>query len=159
MGGPGSVVIIDTCVLMDMFIVSRSRHRQAEELRALLKQLDVTPRIPMHGIFELRSAMQQELRATAGGRAPLNRNITEADALPMQQVPIDEVFIKKYLAVNLPDLRAGDLIFVALAKGDGLDLVTEDVQMYQRSTAAGVPTFKIAEYMNHLRSKGSQGVA
>lgn len=73
-----------------------------------------------------------------------------ASGVSVEFVPIDEAFVKKYFDVNLPEMRAGDLIFAALAKGDALPLVTEDINLANAAKTAGIRVLSIAEYEQEL---------
>ena len=81
-----------------------------------------------------------------------NSRFSPSEPLQIDTVPIDQSFFEKYFSVELPYLRAGDLIYVALAKGDQLDLVTEDDQQYTRGKEAGVD--RIDEYIARLQNGG-----
>ena len=58
--------------------------------------------------------------------------------------------MRRYFDVNLPELRAGDLVFAALAKGDALPLVTEDVALAEGARAAGITVLSTVEYRKEL---------
>jgi predicted nucleic acid-binding protein len=84
---------------------------------------------------------------SAKGKLQFNTAISENDPLQITPIPIDETFVTKYYAVDLPYLKAGDLIFVAMAKGDGSVLITEDDTQYKKAKEAGVTVYRIKEYL------------
>lgn len=78
----------------------------------------------------------------------LNKHITEKRPLLVNMVPIDDSFLQKYMDTSVPYLKAGDLLFVLIAKKEGLKLITEDVAQYEVARAANVEVYKIQDYLN-----------
>jgi predicted nucleic acid-binding protein len=66
----------------------------------------------------------------------------------MLPVPIDLAFVTKYVRGEVPDLKSGDMIFVMLAKVDGLDLITEDGRMISEARRLGTSAYTIGEYLS-----------
>jgi predicted nucleic acid-binding protein len=64
-GASPTVVIIDTSILLDMFLTARSRHADAERLRETLKITGVRLRMPMHGLFEVAAMPSPRSRISA----------------------------------------------------------------------------------------------
>ena len=90
--------------------------------------------------------MRQEMRLNSGNlRDPGSQG--QENGLDIELVPVDESFIKRYYNVALPELRAGDLILAALAKGDQIPLVTEDRELLVKSKSAGIAAFTITEFL------------
>jgi predicted nucleic acid-binding protein len=146
-------VVLDTSVLVDIFLTSNPRHAKASGMKRLIASAGLKVRLPAHGMFELAAAMKQQ-KISANGRALVfNPAISEADPLHIEPVAVDEKFFEDYFSVDLPYLKGGDLIFVALAKGDGIDLVTEDKKQYAAAKQAGVSVFDIEEYILHLQAR------
>jgi predicted nucleic acid-binding protein len=50
---------------------------------------------------------------------------------------------------DLPYLKAGDFIFLAMAKKMGLPLITNDQELYTRSQECGVSVFTPEEFLSH----------
>jgi predicted nucleic acid-binding protein len=142
-------IVLDTCVVVDMFMSTRPRHVQATQLRLALAKAGITARMPSFTLFELSRAIRQEKRLS-NGKLIDGPESGEENGLSVDLVPIDEAFVHKYLDVNLPEMRAGDLTFAALAKGDRLPLVTEDAPLRKAAKAAGIGVFTIEEYLSEL---------
>jgi predicted nucleic acid-binding protein len=53
-------VVVDTNIMVDMFLASRPRHAESVKLAELLKKRTVY--LPMHGVFEIQSAIRSEKR-------------------------------------------------------------------------------------------------
>ena len=141
--------VIDTCVMIDMLMASRPRHAEAMKLRLEMARVNATARLPMFAIFEINHATRQQDSLSRGIAGPFP-NIDGVAGIPVDFVPIDEAFIRRYFDVNLPELRAGDLVFAALAKGDALPLVTEDAALAEGARAAGITVLSTVEYRKEL---------
>ena len=137
--------VLDTSALMDILLADRPRHPEGLRLLTYLRATDTVPRIPIFAMFEIASALNQEKRA---GRSEISKAIEgETNGLSIENVPIDEAFFTKYFDSKLPHLRAGDMIFLALAKGDGSPLVTEDRELLAAAKQAGVEAFTITDFL------------
>jgi hypothetical protein len=73
--------------------------------------------------------------------------LSEEHPLRVTSIPIDIGFVNKYARGDVPDLSAGDMIFVMLAKGEALDLVAEDHKMLREARKLGVAAYGIREYL------------
>ena len=102
-------VILDTCVITDMFVETRPRHAQAKLLKEALLSTKTIVRIPMYGMFEITSAMRSELSGNSGRLAKMDEKPSFDNVLQLDIVPIDFAFFQKYYDASLPHLRAGDL--------------------------------------------------
>ncbi len=69
---------------------------------------------------------------------------------PIQLIHLDEQFIKKYSMVDIPYIKAGDHIFVVVAKINDCPLITSDAKMITISKECGVRVFEPVEFMNEL---------
>ena len=69
---------------------------------------------------------------------------------PVELIHIDKPFIEKYAMADIPNIKAGDHIFVAIAKINDWPLITSDSQMITISKQCGVRVFEPLEFMNEL---------
>ncbi|RTL32719.1 MAG: PIN domain-containing protein [Rhodocyclaceae bacterium] len=145
-----TVVVLDTCVIVDMFMHGRPRHAKAVRLKETITASNITVRIPAFAMFEISHAVRQEKRLNGGQIVEGAAWEGVSNGLEIDAVPIDESFINRYLDVGLPEMRAGDLVFAALAKGEGLPLVTEDRNFLTAAETAGIQVFSIDAYLNHV---------
>ncbi len=122
---------------------------QASQLADALIRMQVKLFLPMHGFFEVTSAVMCEKRIHTGGLRA-TESITEDRPLTCTYVPIDMAFVDRYTTGEMPDLESGDMIFVMLAKVDHLDLITEDRTMLKEARKLGVNAYTIAEYSGVL---------
>jgi predicted nucleic acid-binding protein len=142
-------VILDTSVMMDILLKDREAHDEAARLAKHLIERNVPIAMPMHAFFELTSAIMCEKRTHGGSLVNSAAEVlNENRQLKMVPVPIDLAFVNKYATGEAPDLRSGDMIFVVLAKVDGLDLITEDDKMLKEAKRLGVSAYRIAEYLS-----------
>ena len=141
-------IVIDTSILLDIIIRTRPRHKFAKLIGAYLIEQGIKVRVPMPALFEIRSAMlHAKLEAEENGEAvQLNEDISDSTPLIYDTVPIDQAFFEKYFDAGIPCLKAGDYLYVALAKADGLVLLTEDPAQYEAAGKAGVEVYTAVEY-------------
>jgi predicted nucleic acid-binding protein len=140
-----AALVIDTAIMIDIALPHRPRHSQAARLVDFIREKTLQLYLPMHGFFELSSAINSEKRK--GKLFKFSGVLTENNPLEFQTVPIDQAFITKYMINEVPNLSAGDMIFVVFAKVDKLDLVTEDGRMYQEARRLGVSVYTIDQYL------------
>lgn len=142
---PKDGIIVDTCVLIDMFVKSRSRHSQAQQLVTYLHDSGRTVMAPMHAMFEFKHAWDDE-KASLSSEFPSPN--TKDCPLQLYTVWLDATFFNNCYRPDLPRLKAGDMIFVALAKSDGKPLITEDSEMHKKANEFGVDAYTIQEFLD-----------
>jgi predicted nucleic acid-binding protein len=142
-------VVVDTSVIVDIFLADRPRHPEARRLGDYLCRSGTVLRVPMHAVLELKWAVSAEIGDRIAKKQPIafNRDIGEQNPLRLDPVPIDQAFITTYFDPAIPQIRAGDYPFVAIAKRERLPLITEDDGQYDAAKRAGVIVLKIAEYL------------
>lgn len=148
-------LVIDTSVILDIVLRTRPRHKFAKLIGAYLIDNGIKVKVPMHAMFEIRSAMMnvKMLAKEKGEAIQFNEDIGEDTPLKIEPVSIDSAFFQKYFDAQIPHLEAGDQIFVALAKVDGLVLLTEDLSQYKAAKAAGVKVYNEIEFRETCISK------
>jgi len=104
-------IILDTCVLVAIFMVSEENHRNAKKLADYLIDENIQPRIPMHGFFELACVFK---RKETEGPFEL-QNETNQRPFNMKHINIDHKFFEDYYDPSLPYIKSGDFIFLAMA--------------------------------------------
>jgi rRNA-processing protein FCF1 len=53
----------------------------------------------------------------------------------------------------LQPTAAGDLLFLAMAAGDGQPIITEDDELIRKARQVGLPVFRIADYLSAACSR------
>jgi len=147
-------MVIDASVLTDMFISERKRHDAAKKLAKHIKNQNIRVILPMHAIIEIKSAIEQERKQSSSTNLALD-TFPEENPLEFKMVPIDDNFIADYFDKSIPHLRAGDLIYVLVAKKYSCPLITEDKAQYKVAKRIGLETYKIVEYLNTLNRAGT----
>ena len=139
-----TTAVFDTSVLLDMSMASRPRYSVASKLAHLnlAGQLGVVA--PFHALFELSAGIKQQKQA---GSVAFSSEATWQRAFKFNFVPVDQAFFDRYFTLEVPYLPAGDLLFLLLARGENLPLVTEDVRQSERAADAGVVTFNASSFL------------
>ncbi|MGD0337569.1 MAG: PIN domain-containing protein [Bacteroidota bacterium] len=139
-------IVLDSCVIVAALEPSDVNHAVC---RALVDKLINGPyqiRMPMHGIFETACTFTR-LRTIDKKILPDGFSLGW-QKIPIEQVPIDIDFVKEYLDQDLPYLRAGDYIYLAMSKKMGLPLITNDQELYSKSRMCGVSVFTPEEFLS-----------
>ncbi len=139
-------LIVDSCVFIDAFDPQSPNHPPAVQLLEELRARDLLITMPAHGWFEVQCAFQM-LSLEQRFVGPF---IAGRMDYPIELIHIDKPFIEKYAMADIPYIKAGDHIFVAMAKTNDCPLITSDAKMITISKECGVRVFKPAEFMNEL---------
>jgi predicted nucleic acid-binding protein len=144
-------IVIDTGVILDILVTSRPGHKFGKLIGVYLVDNGIRITVPMHAMFEIKSGLlhAKEIAKVHGGELQLNEDVSETTPLQYNFIPIDQAFFDKYFDAELPHIKAGDYMNVALAKANGLTLVTGDPDQYATAKEAGVKTFNAEEFRIH----------
>ena len=71
---------------------------------------------------------------------------------PIELIYINKEFIDKYAMVEIPYIKAGDSIFVAVAKVNNYPLVSSDRKMIEVCKKCGIDVYNPAQYFKHLKA-------
>jgi predicted nucleic acid-binding protein len=140
------LIILDACVVIHALDSNAEQHGEARDLVRHLKEKKFQVVMPMHGFFEIQCAMKRMTRVE--GRRITSPFNAEVKALHITPQPIDHKFIENYFNVEIPYAKAGDSIYIVMAKKLGLPLVTRDKGMYKVSKKAGINVLSISEALN-----------
>ena len=121
-------------------------HPASADLLTELRVRNLLITMPAHGWFEVQCAFQK-LRLEQRFVGPV---IDGRMDYPVELLHIDKSFIEKYAMANVPYIKAGDHIFIAIAKVNDYPLITSDENMIDVSKKCGVRVFKPAEFMDEL---------
>ncbi len=143
-------ILVDASVILDILVASRPGHKFGKLIGVYLIENGVQITAPMHVMFEIKSGLlDAERDAEAKGESlHLNEDVSESTPLKYNFIPIDYAFFGKCFDIGLPHMKAGDYMNVALAKADGLILLTEDPAQYAAARAAGVTVYNSEEFRN-----------
>ena len=139
-------LLVDSCVFVDSFDPESANHADALALLNELRRRQLLITMPAHGWFEVQCTFQ---RLVAEKRF-VGPTIDGQMNYPVELIHIDKPFIEKYAMANIPYIKAGDHIFLAIAKRNDYPLVTSDLKMISVSKQCGVNVFTPAEFLNDL---------
>jgi predicted nucleic acid-binding protein len=141
-------IVIDTSIILDILLTSRPGHRFGKLIGVYLIDNGVRITVPLHAMFEIKSALLHAKHdaAAKGGEIRINEDVSESTPLQYNFIPIDNAFFEKYFDAELPHIKAGDYMNVALAKADGLTLLTDDPVQYDAAKEAGVKVHNSEEF-------------
>jgi len=140
-------VLVDSCVLIDSFDPSSTNHASSLHLMEALADKEAVVIMPAHGCFEVQCTIAR-LKAEKRFKVPA---IDPKKNYRLKLLPIDDGFIAKYKMADVPRLKAGDHIFLAVAKVDNISLITSDTQLLSAGRRAGVSVFTPAEALVEVR--------
>jgi predicted nucleic acid-binding protein len=137
------LLIVDASVVVDAFDTTSVHSSAADSFLQTAHDRGFSLVMPMHGFFEIKCAMHRIVHIDKRKIAP--RYQAFHSALRMIAQPIDHKFIEDYAHVDVPYARAGDTIYLVMAKRLGLPLVTRDGAMLKNAKAAGIPAVGVLE--------------
>lgn len=138
-------IVIDTSVIIDIFLSSRPRHSEAIKIGLFLTKSQIRIKLPMHAMFEISCAFRN-IKMT--GPFEESKKITETNPILLDTIAIDDAFFSKYFDTTIPYIKAGDFIFIALAKGDNAILITEDNKQFDAAKEAGINVYRIESFID-----------
>jgi len=139
-------LLIDSCVFIDAFDPQSSNHVDSLSLLGELRRRDILVTMPAHGWFEVQCTLQR-LRKEMRFVGP---EIQGQMNYPIELIHIDSTFIQKYSMADIPYIKAGDHIFVAVAKINACRLVTNDSNMTNVAKQCGVLVYSPVEFSIEL---------
>ncbi len=139
-------LLVDSCVFIDAFDPQSPNHSAAVQLLEELRVRGLLIAMPTSGWFEV----QCTLRRLSLEQRFVGPVIAGRMDYPVELIHIDKPFIEKYAMADIPSIKAGDHIFIAIAKINDYPLITSDAKMIDVSKQCGVRVFEPAEFMNEL---------
>lgn len=140
-------IVVDSSVLVDIFHKESVRHKEAIQLLNCIQTKNIEILVPLHAIIEVSAAIK---RQRIDGPTSLFEGLTEHNPLRITTFPIDNTFLNTYFSPTLPYLKSGDLIFLALANGEKVPLITEDKKLIEKSKEIGVEVYRISDFIQNF---------
>jgi len=141
-------LLVDSSVFIDVFDPASINHRDSLALLNELGSRSILITMPAHGWFEVQCTFQRLISEKRFVGPIINGQMN----YQIELIPIDADFIKKYQMADIPYTKAGDHIFVVIAKVNGYPLVTNDLGMITVAQQGGVQVFSPKEYADKLVS-------
>jgi predicted nucleic acid-binding protein len=139
-------LLVDSCVFIDAFDPQSLNHAESIALLEDLRRRAILITMPAHGWFEVQCTLQRLSREKRFVGPAIQGQMN----YPVELIHIDQPFIEKYAMADIPYIKAGDHIFVAVAKVNGYALVTSDSKMTEVSRQCGVRVFSPTGFSNEL---------
>jgi predicted nucleic acid-binding protein len=139
-------LLMDSCVFIDSFDLQSDNHSDSLDLLEELLNRKILVTIPAHGWFDVQRTLQKFI---VEKRLPGPLFEGQLD-YPIELIHIDELFIKNYAMVDIPQISEVDNIFIAVAKKSGFRLVTSDELMAEVARNCEVQVFSPVELSHEL---------
>jgi len=143
-----SKLIVDSNVFINSF--NGASEFRDESINFLTKMVNVGQQItmPAHGLFEITCSLK---RLSEKDRKYLHPVILGETKYPIEIIHIDSDFIEKYSSVDVPYIKAGDHLFLVVAKHNMLPLITRDKGLTNRAIEANVKVYTPNEYIEYIQ--------
>lgn len=144
-------LLVDTCVFIDAFDPDSVNYNDSLRLleEFLNRQQLIT--MPANAWFEVQRTFQ---RLTKENRFN-GPTICGRMDYPVELIHIDDKFIKKYAMIEIPYIKAGDHIFVVVAKVNNYPLITSDGKMIDVCKKCGVEVYTPKEFLIKLSGQST----
>lgn len=143
--------LIDTCVFIDAFDINSVNHDDSLRLLEELRSRNILITMPAHGWFEIQCTLQRLIKENRFSEPTICGRMQ----YPVELMHIDDKFIKQYAMADIPYIKAGDHIFVSVAKVNNWPLITSDGKMIDVCKKCGVNVFTPCEFINKLSPKNT----
>ena len=130
-----------------MFDRDEGGHPEAARLLHWVVDAGIHVRVPYHALFEISASFKRKNQL---GAVNTYMGVNENNPLHLDSVAVDADFFSRYFDPALPYLRAGDSLFLAMAKKDAATLITEDKAMYEAAQTAGIDVCRIDEFLTRI---------
>lgn len=137
-------LIVDSNVFISSF--QKDSEFRDESIGFLEKILKVGQLItmPAHGLFEILCTLK---RLSEHDKQYLHPVIFGQTEYPIETIHIDKKFIEKYINVEIPYIKAGDHLYLVVAKLNGYPLITRDNGMRKCAKEASIKVFTPTEFL------------
>ena len=140
------LLLLDASVFIDTFDPASENHRSSVDLLQNLRRRAQLVSMPAHGWFEVQCTLRR-LRSEGRFVGPIFDGRMEYE---LRLIHLDEPFIQKYAPIEIPHLKAGDHIYVVVAKANDATLVTNDKKMRAVAIEVGVHALSSADLNSTL---------
>ena len=138
-------IIVDTCVFIHAFDDSSENYNISHKFLNWTVENQIVITMPAHAWFEILCTLRRLERIDKSFKG---RPVQGKWKYPIELIHIDDRFIAKYGNVDLQYIKAGDHIFLVIAKLDGYPLITTDVKMRNVAIEEGILVFNPSEFMS-----------
>jgi predicted nucleic acid-binding protein len=146
-------ILIDSSVFVAAFDRESASRGASIALLDELKSRKQLISMPAHAWFEIECSLRR-LRQEKKFLGPTIKNRMD---YPIELIHIDNQFIQKYKGADVPYIKAGDHIFLAVAKINNYPLVTRDLNMSKVANNCGIAVFTPESYLVFLKNNAQPG--
>lgn len=141
----GQIIVVDADALLNIMLQDQPAYHDGQRALAKIREWHLVIAVPMHVLFEIECVMMRmnQLEGGVGAGSPA---LSEETPLWLLPVAIDDVFVRRYRDPTLPYVKAGDFMYMAMAKREAAPLITEDKQLYGAAQRAGMQVVRLKEF-------------
>ena len=140
---PGKL-LVDSCVFISAFDSKSQNYELSHNFLEWLLEKKLIITMPAHAWFEILCTLR---RLERNDKSFKGRQVCGNWTYPIELIHIDDAFIKKYGNVDIDYIKAGDHIFLVVAKLNSFPLITIDKKMRDVALIEKIPVFTPEEFM------------
>lgn len=137
-------VLVDSCVFISAFDSQSQNYELSHKFLEWLLAKKLTITMPAHAWFEVLCTLR---RLERNDKSFKGRPVCGNWTYPIELIHIDDAFIKKYGNVYINYIKAGDHIFLVVAKVNKFPIVTLDEKMKSVALKEGISVFSPEKFM------------
>lgn len=142
------LIIVDSSVVVDAFDTNAAGHSDALAFLNAARANGFIVTMPMHGYFEVRCTLRRIVHIEGKKISPAFTSFETA--YPIKTIAIDNKFLDNFEDVKVPYMKAGDTIFLVIAKKLGLPLVSRDKPMLEKARECGILALDVHQGLAHM---------
>lgn len=125
-------VTIDTNVMISMILEDQPHHQEAIKVYNKIKDENWRVILPLTSVYENQCVLKRE---RLKGKLLLSRSF---EGLEYDTIDISNKNFDEYFFPDLPYTKAGDMLFLSIAKRWCIPLITEDKKLLRAGKDAGI---------------------
>lgn len=138
-------LLVDSCVFISAFDTQSQHYELSHKFLGWLVEKKLIITMPAHAWFEVLCTLR---RLERNDKSFKGRSVCGNWSYPIELIHIDDAFIKKYGNVDIDYIKAGDHIFLVVAKLNSFPLITIDKKMRDVALTEKIPVFTPEEFMS-----------
>lgn len=140
-------IIVDANIFINSFSKESAFRDESVDFLSIISNQNQLISMPAHGLFEITCSLK---RLSEIDKKYIHPIILGKSEYPIEAIHIDSEFIRKYSGVDVPYTKAGDHLYLVVAKYNGYPLITRDGGLTKRAKEAGVRVFTPTEYLSEV---------
>ncbi len=140
-------IIVDSNIFINSFSQESKYRDESIEFLSEISKRNQLISMPAHGLFEITCSLK---RLSELDRKYVHPIILGKTEYQIEAIHIDRNFISKYSGVDVPYTKAGDHLYLVVAKYNGYPLITRDKGLSKRAIEAGVHVYTPTKYLSEI---------